>query len=194
MSCTRLFFARSNLVTKLANFLHGLRHATAPPTVAAALALECLKTVTLGRDEAIQLIDAIEPYLEWQSDAAYKKDPPKDYFYPGFDIFDNLAKVKSNLQSGKYAGEYDFQIDLYKQVWAPANDGHFVVFLDLLSRVFNWKRQPLPIVSISEDGTSLPVIKLQGEFRFCPKTHKILGIMHHAPCIMHLTSPNTQRC
>ncbi|QPH04751.1 hypothetical protein C2857_002008 [Epichloe festucae Fl1] len=143
---------------------------TGHPTVAAALAHECLKTVPLGRDEAIQLIDAIEPYLEWQSDAAYKKDPPKDYFYPGFDIFGNLAKVKSNLQSGKYAGEYDFQTDLYKEVWAPAHDGHFVVYLDLLSRAFSWTRQPLPIVSISEDGTSLPVIKLQEHVVANPKT------------------------
>lgn len=143
----------------------GSRH-IATPTVAAALAYKCLKTVPLGKEEGIKLIDAIEPYLEWQSDAAYKKDPPKDYFYPGFDIFGNLAKVKSNLLSGKYAGEYDFQIDLYQKVWAPGQDGHYVAYLDLLNRAFSLQRQQLPIVSISEDGNSLPVIKLQSE-SFC---------------------------
>ncbi|KAK2593876.1 hypothetical protein QQS21_008396 [Conoideocrella luteorostrata] len=142
---------------------------TAVPTVAAALAHKCLKTVPLGKDEGIKLVDAIEPYLEWQSDAAYKKDPPKDYFYPGFDIFGNLAKVKSGLQSGKYDGEYDFQVDLYRQVWAPGQDGHYVVYPDLLSRAFKWRRQPLPIVSVSEDGTSLPVIKLQKDVAANPK-------------------------
>lgn len=131
------------------------------PVVPAALAYECFNTVPLGKDEAIKLVDAIEPYLEWQSDAAFKKNPPKDYAYPGFDMFANLANVKSNLQAGKYASEYEFQIDLYKQVWAPGQDGHFVFYPDLLSKAFKFKRQSLPLVSISEDGTSLPQIKLQ---------------------------------
>lgn len=135
----------------------------ATPTVAASLAHECLKTVPLGKDQAIQLIDAIEPYLEWQSDAGYKKDPPKSYFYPGFDIFGNLAKVRSNVKAGKYAGEFDFQTDLYKQIWAPGQDGHYVLYPDLLARAFKWRRAVPPIVSISEDGKSLPVIKLQSK-------------------------------
>lgn len=142
----------------------------AAPTVAASLALECLKTVPVGKDEGIKLLDAIEPYLEWQSDAAYKKDPPKDYFYPGYDIFGNLARVKSNLAAGRYAGEYDFQIDLYKQVFAPGQDGHFVFYPDLLSRAFRFKRQPYALVSVSEDGKSLPVIKLQKDVAANAKT------------------------
>lgn len=70
-------------------------------------------------------MDAIEPYLEWQSgtyksnqvtfcadtvsDIAYKKDPPATYFYPPHDIFGYLASVKKNLQNDKYANEYEFQ-------------------------------------------------------------------------------------
>lgn len=141
-----------------------LLYCLAVPTVAASLAHECLKTVPLGKDAALQLIDAIEPYLEWQSDAGYKKDPPKDYFYPGFDIFGNLAKVRSNVAAGKYAGEFDFQTDLYKQVWAPGQDGHYVLYPDLLARAFKWRRATPPIVSVSENGKSLPVIKLQSKF------------------------------
>ncbi|KID76169.1 Peptidase S41 family protein ustP [Metarhizium brunneum] len=144
--------------------------ATAIPTVAASLAHECLKTVPLGKAEALKLIDAIEPYLEWQSDAGYKKDPPKSYFYPGFDIFGNLASVRSNVESGKYAGEFDFQTDLYKQVWAPGQDGHYVFYPDLLAKAFRWRRAVPPIVSISEDGESLPVIKLQTDVIANPKT------------------------
>ncbi|POR32523.1 Uncharacterized protein TPAR_07296 [Tolypocladium paradoxum] len=131
----------------------------ATPTVAAALAYECLNSVPLNKDAAIEFVDSIEPYLEWQSDAAYKADPPEDYFYPGFDMFANLAKVKSNLQADKYANEYAFQSDLYKTVFGPGHDGHFVLYPDALSRAFKWKRQR-SLVSISEDGTSLPVIKL----------------------------------
>ncbi len=56
---------------------------TATPLVSADLAHDCLKSVPLNKDAAIALVDAIEPYLEWQSDAAYKANPPADYPYPG---------------------------------------------------------------------------------------------------------------
>ncbi|KHN96542.1 pyridine nucleotide-disulfide oxidoreductase family protein [Metarhizium album ARSEF 1941] len=163
-----------------ASWSEQLRTATgkAVPTVAASLALECLKTVPLGKDEAVELIDAIEPYLEWQSDAAYKKDPPPSYFYPGFDLFGNLAAVRSNVQAGKYAGEFDFQTDLYKQVWAPGQDGHYVFYPDLLARAFRWRRAVPPIVSISEDGESLPVIKLQTEVVANPETAQAITMIN----------------
>lgn len=133
----------------------------ATPTVAAALAYECLNSVPLKKDAAIALVDAIEPYLEWQSDAPYKADPPADYFYPGYDIFAALAKVKANLVADKYENEYAFQLDLYVSVFGPGHDGHFVFYPDALTRVFEWRRQRA-LVSISEDGKSLPVIKLYG--------------------------------
>lgn len=136
----------------------------AMPTVAASLALECLKSVPLGKEGAMKIVDGIEPFLEWQSDITYKKNPPKGYFYPGYDMLANLAKVKSNLKSGNYSGEYDFQIDLFQEVSAPSSDGHFVLLPDILD-IFRWRRQSLAIVSVSEDGDSLPVIKLQSEYR-----------------------------
>ncbi|KAK2595495.1 hypothetical protein QQS21_006770 [Conoideocrella luteorostrata] len=134
--------------------------ATVLPTVAASLAYECLKSVPIVKENAIKLVDGIKPILEWQSDTAYKKDPPKGYFYPGYDMFGNLAEVRSNLESDKYSGEYEFQADLFNKLTAPSCDGHFSLVADLLTVVL-WTRQPLAIVSISEDGDSLPVIKLQ---------------------------------
>ncbi|KAG5999430.1 hypothetical protein E4U43_002083 [Claviceps pusilla] len=147
---------------------------TDTPVVPAALAYDCLKSVPLGKQQAIELVDAIAPYLNWQSDAADKKNPPKDYAYPGFDMFANLAAVRNNLQAGKYSGEYDFQVDLYKQVWAPGQDGHFVFYPDLLAKAFKWKRQSPPLVSISEDGQSLPVIKLQSDVIANAKTAPVV--------------------
>ncbi|KAG5928950.1 hypothetical protein E4U42_007582 [Claviceps africana] len=141
-----------------------------PVTVPASLAYDCLKSVPLGKQQGLDLIDAIMPYLDWQSDVEFKKNPPKAYAYPGYDIFGNIAKVKSNLQAGTYASEFDFQLDLYTKVWAPGQDGHFLFYPDLLARPFKWTRQPVPLVSISEDGTSLPVIKLQSEVLANAKT------------------------
>ena len=134
----------------------------ATPTVAAALAYECLNSIPLNKDAAIALVDAIEPYLEWQSDSPFKADPPKGYFYPGYDLFAALAKVRSNLVANKYANEYTFQSDLYATVFAPGHDGHFIFYPDALTKVFEWRRQR-SLVSISEDGSSLPVIKLYGK-------------------------------
>ncbi|KAH8664704.1 hypothetical protein BX600DRAFT_398784 [Xylariales sp. PMI_506] len=135
--------------------------ATAPeatPTVLATLAYECLTSVPLGKEAAIELVDAIEPYLEWQSDSAYKADPPADYPYPAYDMFANLAAVKTKLENDTYANEYEFQADLYLTVFAPGHDGHFVFYPDALTAAFGFIRQ-VPVVSISEDGSSLPVIK-----------------------------------
>jgi hypothetical protein len=44
---------------------------TATPTVPAKLAQECLSSVPLAKDAALALVDAMEPYLEWQSGELY---------------------------------------------------------------------------------------------------------------------------
>ena len=134
------------------------------PTVAASLANECLKSVPLGKESALELVDSLSPYLEWQSDLAYKKDPPKDYFYPGFDVIGELAKVKADLEGDKYKGEYEFQLDLQKRVFAPGQDGHYAYFSDILVRALRYRRQ-VSLVSVSEDGSSLPVIKLYDDVK-----------------------------
>lgn len=106
-------------------------------------------------------MDSIEPFLEWQSDSAYKKDPPPDYFYPPHDIFGYLASVKANLENNVYANEYEFQEDLYN-VFAKAHDGHFVFYPDALTKAIEWGRQR-SLISISEDGFSIPQIYLYGQ-------------------------------
>jgi len=118
-------------------------------------------------------VDAVEPYLEWQSDPGYKADPPPDYYYPGFDMFGALAKVRSNLLADKYPNEYQFQADLYKTVFGPGHDGHFVFYPDALTKVFEWRRQR-SLVSISEDGSSLPVIKLYEDVISSPDTASVV--------------------
>ncbi|KAK0736146.1 hypothetical protein B0T21DRAFT_175765 [Apiosordaria backusii] len=147
------------------------------PTVAAELAYECLNSIPLHKQEAIELVDAIEPYLEWQSDSAYKADPPEDYFFPPFDMFSALAQVRQNLEADVYANEYDFQEDLYVSVFCPGHDGHFVFFPDALTRVFEWRRQ-LALVSISEDGASLPVIKIYEDIIASPETASIVSLIN----------------
>lgn len=118
-------------------------------------------------------MDAIVPYLEWQTDAAYKADPPANYFYPAYDMFAALAEVKTNLENDVYASEYAFQVDLYGKVFIPGHDGHFIFYPDLLTKVFGFGR-PFSLVSISEDGTSLPVIKVYEDVVSSPRTASIV--------------------
>lgn len=40
---------------------------TATPTIAASIAYDCLLSVPLGQEAALDFVDSIEPYLEWQS-------------------------------------------------------------------------------------------------------------------------------
>lgn len=104
---------------------------------------------------------------------AWLKDPPKDYDFPPHDTLGVLASVKENLVNDKYPNEHSFQIDLYS-VFTPAHDGHFIFFPDLLSKAFDFSRQQA-LVSISEDGQSLPVIKLFGR---CSDSQKIFPFMN----------------
>lgn len=40
---------------------------SATPTIAASVAYDCLLSVPLGQEAALEFVDSIEPYLEWQS-------------------------------------------------------------------------------------------------------------------------------
>lgn len=39
----------------------------ASPTIAASVAYDCLQSVPLGKAAALEFVEAMEPYLEWQS-------------------------------------------------------------------------------------------------------------------------------
>ncbi|KAH8896236.1 hypothetical protein GQ53DRAFT_792162 [Thozetella sp. PMI_491] len=150
---------------------------TATPAVSAAIAHDCLNSIPLNTTAAILFVDGLIPYMEWQTDIAYKADPPKDYPYPAFDMFTNLALVKTNLQAGNYDNEYEFQQDLYNMIVAPAHDGHFAIFPDALTVAFEWRRQKA-LVSISEDGTALPVIKLYEDVIAAPNTASVIKLIN----------------
>lgn len=98
------------------------------------------------------------------------KNPPPSYFYPPHDPLAKLASVKAGLVAGKYSNEYEFQKDLY-QVFAPAHDGHFVMYPDLLTKAFEWGRQ-VPLVSISKDGHEIPEIYSYGRSHISAKETK----------------------
>lgn len=126
----------------------------ATPIVDAKLAYDCLNSVPLGKESALEYVKGIPAYLDWQSDLVYKKDPPADYPYPPVDVRAEVAKVQADLEADKFANEYAFQAALY-QPFAKSHDGHFVVYSDLLTKAIEFSRY-VPLVSISStaDGES----------------------------------------
>ncbi|ORY55627.1 uncharacterized protein BCR38DRAFT_414810 [Pseudomassariella vexata] len=151
--------------------------ATATPTVSASLAYDCLNSAAINKEAALKFVNELEPYLEWQSDSAWKKNPPADYFYPAYDVFAELAKIKAAIEADEYPTEYAWQADLYKKVFGPGHDGHLVVYPDLLSRAIEFGR-PFALVSISEDGSSLPVIKVYEDVISSPDTASVVKLIN----------------
>ncbi|KAH8165545.1 hypothetical protein CIB48_g2681 [Xylaria polymorpha] len=70
------------------------------PTMAASQAYECLKSVPVHKEPAIRLLEELKPFLEWQSDQAFLKNPPSGYPYPPVDIMGELETIRSNLEAG----------------------------------------------------------------------------------------------
>ncbi|KAM0492336.1 hypothetical protein ACHAP8_010023 [Fusarium lateritium] len=137
------------------------------PKVDAALAYQCVTSVPIAQEQALKFIDELVPYLEFQSDQAWKKNPPKSYNYPGYDMWAELSTIRSGIGSGKYKTEYDWQNDLFMRVFGPGHDDHMHIYPDLLD-VFRWERQ-VALGSISEDGLKLPVIKVYQDVISSPK-------------------------
>ncbi|TDZ16293.1 Peptidase S41 family protein ustP [Colletotrichum orbiculare MAFF 240422] len=133
------------------------------PSVEAELAYACLKSVPLHKPEAIALVDAIRPYLEWQSTLAFLKNPPAGYEPAPFDLMGHLQSVRDKLVANVYAGEIEFQEDLF-QMTAKARDGHFAFRPDALTKVFQFGR-PFALVSYAKDPLSTPAIKVLDEVK-----------------------------
>lgn len=79
---------------------------SATPTVPADLAYECITSVPLNVSAASALVDALPPYIDWQSTTAYLKNPPAEYatlIQPPNDVLGKLAQIAANISSGAFA-------------------------------------------------------------------------------------------
>ncbi|KAF2502476.1 peptidase S41 family protein-like protein [Lophium mytilinum] len=126
-------------------------------TVPANLAYECLKSVPLNITAAKSLMGEIRPYIRWQTNIAFLKNPPSEYIQKiqsPVDILAGLDQIEAQIDSGAFFGEYDFGSALYKLILS-AHDGHFSIVLDSVGNLFNFDRR-VPLVSVSEDGVKLP--------------------------------------
>lgn len=147
----------------------------ATPTVSPQLAYECLNSVPLGKQEALDLVDSIVRYLAFQTDLNYKKDPPAGYYYPAIDVLNLLQQIRDKVEDDEYVNEYSFQVDLYKP-FSQSHDAHLIFYPDLLTGVVDFGRNAA-LVSVSDASMEgLPEIYFKRIINECPVTYTILTI------------------
>ena len=122
----------------------------AVPQVPAEVAWQCILSVPFNATAAVEWIDSLRPYLDWQTTTSYLKNPRVND--PPHDIYGELDRMLA--QRGSYANEWAFEFELYR-VFQASGDGHLRYLPKLVSGIFSFGR-PLTIVSVSLDGHSLP--------------------------------------
>ncbi|EME40090.1 hypothetical protein DOTSEDRAFT_91372 [Dothistroma septosporum NZE10] len=105
-------------------------------------------------------LDSIRPYIDWQTNLQWIKEPPPEYaekIQPPYDFWAEFERVYSRAKTDSgYMNEYEFGLDLYR-VFQNAHDGHLVVFPDSVHGIFAFGRTT-PLVSVSVDGSCLPEV------------------------------------
>ncbi|KIX03282.1 uncharacterized protein Z518_06834 [Rhinocladiella mackenziei CBS 650.93] len=146
----------------------------ATPTAVAAvvdgqLFHECLESIPIDKQGALDQLHSLKPYIELQSTLPYLANPPDDYPQSAIDIQANLDRLIENVSTGTYSREYDFQTDLY-HLFLSARDGHFSFIPDLFG-VGSFTVPDAALVSISLDGFQLPQVYLRHDIvDFSPET------------------------
>ncbi|KAI1914416.1 hypothetical protein LOZ39_000967 [Ophidiomyces ophidiicola] len=133
-------------------------------TVTAELATLCLNSVPFNSKRAVEYLDALDYYFDWQSTKKWLKNPPQGYMSPSTDLDGRLKKIRNKASRNKYTGEYQFQMEVEKLI-RSAYDGHFTAPMDLLS-IFKFERDQVgPLVSLSDNGRDLPKVYLLYDVR-----------------------------
>jgi hypothetical protein len=139
--------------------------ATTLPQIPASIAYACQLSAPFSQNLSVALIDYIVPYINFQSDLAYLKNPPSTYLMPAVDILGGLEEIRQNASAGTYPSQYAFDAALFDLV-AQAHDGHFI-YVPALVGAFQYYND-IPLISISGDGLSLPKVYVQSKsFDLC---------------------------
>lgn len=128
--------------------------------IAPSLALKCLEAVPIDKEAATSFIDWYKPYLQFQSNIAWLKDPPSSYKKPGVDLLRGLDGIKAKVKKGHFNNQYDFELAI-NTLLQQSHDGHLGIYLPA-STFFEY-RYPYEFISFSVDGKQLPQVFVKGE-------------------------------
>lgn len=161
MSISTLLYHKISCLTKF--FL-----ATGSFQVSADIAFACQRSAPFDQKLSVEQIDYIVPYINFESDLAYLKDPPSTYPMPAVDILGGLKEIRQNASVGAYTSQYAFDAAITDLI-GKAHNGHFTYTTRLIS-AFEY-HNALPLVSISEDGLALPQVYVGSKSLRCCYTH-----------------------
>jgi hypothetical protein len=134
------------------------------PVVDAELAHACLKSLPFYSSDASSTIDEIKKMVEFQSTLSYLKDPPTGWPNEAVDIVAGLDNIKSNVESGQYSNEFDFETDI-ASLMVKAHDGHLGWNGMAYAGAVRWRRSSaVALVSASRDGNEIPQVWALGDF------------------------------
>jgi hypothetical protein len=153
----------------------------ARPIVPAELGVRCLQSVPLDKEGDIRLVDDLKLFVKWQSNIAYLKNPPQGYTEQPVDVMGELDNMKSQLTSGGFKSEYDFQMKIL-DVFNRAYDNHFAWQPDIIASAMQFQRPPgTELVSVSTDGIAVPeifsyrdILKANNDSSFKPSAIKMI--------------------
>ncbi|WYZ46702.1 hypothetical protein EsH8_IX_000927 [Colletotrichum jinshuiense] len=129
--------------------------------ISPSVAYACLNSVPVDKENDLDLLNYLEPYIEFQSTLEPLADPPEGYLLPGVDVIGGFGQIRANLMKDKYHAQVEFALDL-RRLFAQAADGHFGYNPAILS-VFTF-RSLESLVSVSDDGLTIPRVYLQSDF------------------------------
>jgi len=128
------------------------------PKFAPSLAFQCLQSVPLDKTAAVEFINWLKPYLQFQSTIGWLKNPPPSYQQPAVDIFGGLDTISSKVSGNQYKNEYEFEAAI-TQLLQQSHEGHLAVKMPAYSTFLY--TAPFDFISYSSDGTQLPKVYVE---------------------------------
>ncbi|KAK2770515.1 peptidase s41 family protein [Colletotrichum kahawae] len=138
----------------------------AAPTATAAfikpsLAYSCLHSVPVDKERDLDLLNYLEPYLEFQSTLEQLSHPPEGYLIPGVDVLSGIGQIRAKLSKDQYKSQLDFALEL-KYLFFQASDGHFN-YNPAIPSIFSFTSLN-GIVSVADEVTGIPRVYLRSDF------------------------------
>lgn len=123
------------------------------------LAQDCLLSMPFNSTLAVDFLHEIWKYFEFQSTLELLKDPPPQYNADPVDFVGWFESIGDRASKGQFDSQYEFDLELTHLV-RSANDGHFYI-QPCSTAIFSFT-VPGALVSVSDDGTTIPKIWLLG--------------------------------
>lgn len=121
---------------------------------------DCLTSVPFNPAVANRFVDYVNTTVQFQSTLAYLKDPLPGYQQPAIDVLAELQNIKTNVTTGVYKNQYQFEIDLQHLLY-QTHDAHLYLTAGITA-AFSFQA-PFSITSASSDGKSLPQVYITAD-------------------------------